>query len=417
MTHALKSLWRYIKIATLLGPLMLLPMSLRAQGYITGQAISPSGIPAAYATVRVCPYSGGGGLPCSPLSSIYSDLALTQPVANPYTTDAWGNYSVAAASSTYIVQVTVSGAVYSYLYTVGAGAAGTGFPIVLGSTSIASNSTTTSLAGLTVNGVTLSSTGSSSQYLNGTGAYSTPAGVTSINSQTGPAFTIACATGLTCTTTSNMVTISLATVFAITSFTGGWTVEVGASVVNPAFAATYSVTPTSANITNTDGIDSPLTLTTPFTSGTVTGTFTKTSPATTTFTLSATQGGTLTATQTGNWGWAIFGGYGAAGATSTVNASGTTAVLSNSTVLPRIQIGAETVGQTLGTYSGLTGQVIYLLLTGSSHTFTDANTGFPMAFNAPLTVSYVNVQGVTSTYYLYATTNSLYGAYTPKVAS
>jgi hypothetical protein len=86
-------------------------------------------------------------------------------------------------------------------------------------------------------------------------------------------------------------------------------------------------------------------------------------------------------------------------------------------VLPRIQIGAETVGQTLGTYSGLTGQVIYLLLTGSSHTFTDANTGFPMAFNAPLTVSYVNVQGVSVTMYLYATTNSLYGAYTPRVAS
>jgi hypothetical protein len=413
MTHALKSLWRYIKIATLLGPLMLLPMSLRAQGYITGQVISPAGTPAAYATVRVCPYSGGGGLPCSPLSSIYSDLALTQSVANPYTADQWGNFSVAAASSTYIVQVTVSGAVYSYLYTVGAG--GSGFPIVLGSTSIASGSTTTSLAGLTVNGVTLSASGSPSQYLNGTGSYSTPAGITSINSQTGPVFTIACATGLTCTTTLNTVTISLATVFAITSFTGGWTVPVGASVVNPTFAATYTTTPASANITNTDSIDSPLMLTTPFTSGTVTGTFVHTTPETTTFTLSATQGSTVTATQTGNWGYEIFGGYGAAGATSTVNASGTTAVLSNLTVLPRLQIGAETVGEPLGPFNGLTGQNIYLLLTGGSHTFTSA--GLPAAFNAPLTVSFVNANGASVTMYLYQSTNALYGNYTIVVAS
>ena len=415
MTHASKSLWRFIKLAFLLGAMVLLPMKLNAQGYINGQAIAPTGKPASYATVRVCPYSGGGGLPCSPLSSIYSDLALTQPVANPYTADQWGNFSVAAASSTYIVQVTVSGAVYGYLYTVGAG--GSGFPIVLGSTSIAGGSTTTSLAGLTVNGVTLNASGSSSQYLNGTGSYSTPAGITSINSQTGPAFTIACATGLTCTTTSNTVTISLATVFAITSFTGGWTVEVGASVVNPTFAATYSVTPASANITNTDGIDSPLTLTTPFTSGTVTGTFVKTSPATTTFTLSATQGGTLTATQTGNWGWAIFGGVGAAGATSTVNASGTTAVLSNLTVLPRLQIGAETVGQTFGPFTPNSGgQNVYLLLTGGSHTFVDGN-GFTFPMNAPLTVSFLNANGVTVTMYLYQSVNSLYLPVSVKVAS
>jgi hypothetical protein len=107
---------------------------------------------------------------------------------------------------------------------------------------------------------------------------------------------------------------------------------------------------------------------------------------------------------------------GTAGATSTVTASGTTAILSNSNVLPRAQFGAETVGQTFGPYSP-SGQVIYLLLTGGSHTFTDAGTGFPMAFNAPLTVSFTNVNGVAITMYLYQSTNSLYGTYTPKVAS
>lgn len=415
MTHASKSLWLSIKLAFLLGMMALLPMSLKAQGYMTGQVISPAGKPAAYATVRVCPYSGGG-LPCSPLSSLYSDLALTQPIANPYTTDAFGNFSVAVASSTYIVQTSVTGAVYSYLYTVGAGAAGTGFPITLGSTSIASGSTTTSLAGLTVNGVTLSAAGAATQYLDETGNYSTPAGagVASLNTLTG-ALTIACGTGLNCVTGGSTITISLGTAFAITSFTGGWTVPVGAAVVNPSFAATYSVTPASASITNTDSISSPTNLTTPFTSGTITGTFVKTSPATTTFTLSATQGSTLTATQTGNWAWEIFGGYGAAGATSTVNASGTTAVLSNFTVLPRLQIGAETIGEPLGPFTGLTGQNIYLLLTGGSHTFTSA--GLPAAFNAPLTVSFVNADGASVTMYLYQSTNALYGNYTIVVAS
>jgi len=267
-----------------------------------------------------------------------------------------------------------------------------------------------------VNGVTLSASGSSTQYLNGTGGYSTPAGITSINSQTGPAFTVACASGLTCTTTSNTVTISLATTFAITSFTGGSTVELGYSVVNPVFSATYSVTPASANITNTDGISSPTNLTTPFTSGTITGTFVHTSTTTTTFTLSATQGTTLTSTQTINWQPAIFGGVGTAGATSSVTASGTTAVLSNSNVLPRTQLGAETVGETFGPFSP-SGQVIYLLLTGGSHTFVDANTGFPMAFNAPLTVSFTNANGVSVNMFLYQTTNALYGSYAPKVVS
>jgi hypothetical protein len=116
-----------------------------------------------------------------------------------------------------------------------------------------------------------------------------------------------------------------------------------------------------------------------------------------------------------NWGYEIFGGVGAAGATSSVTASGTTAVLSNSDVLPRLQIGAETVGETLGPFSP-SGQVIYLLLTGGSHTFKDANTGFPFAFNAPITVSFVNAQGVPITMYLYES-NALYGNYAPEIVS
>jgi hypothetical protein len=124
----------------------------------------------------------------------------------------------------------------------------------------------------------------------------------------------------------------------------------------------------------------------------------------------------LTAAQNINWEWAIFGGVGTAGATSSVTAAGTTAVLSNGNVLPRLQLGVETVGETFGPFNP-SGQVIYLLLTGGSHTFIDAGTGFPFAFNAPITVGFVNVNAVTVPLYLYQSTNALYGTYTPKVSS
>jgi hypothetical protein len=51
-----------------------------------------------------------------------------------------------------------------------------GFPINLGSTSIAASSTTTSVAGFTVNGVLLNSSGSTSLFLNQAGGYTTPPG-------------------------------------------------------------------------------------------------------------------------------------------------------------------------------------------------------------------------------------------------
>src|SRR5208282_5487785 len=86
--------------------------------------------------------------------------------------------------------------------------------------------------------------------------------------------------------------------FAITSFAGGSTVETGATVTNPSFTASYSSLPTSAHITNTDGIDSPLALITPFTSGTVVGAFSHSSPANVVFTLTAVGAIFYTATQT-----------------------------------------------------------------------------------------------------------------------
>jgi hypothetical protein len=227
-------------------------------------------------------------------------------------------------------------------------------------------------------------------------------------------------TGITVTGTgsqANPYVISTLTPLSITSFTGGQVGEIGQTFSNPRFSATYMGTPTSANITNTDNIGSPLNLISPFTSGTILGTFSHSVAYTTTFTLTASNGiNTPTATQTMTWNPRIFAGLGAAGATSIVTSSGTTAILSTTDVLPSVGLGAETVGQTFGPFSP-SAAVIYLLLTGGSHTFIDAITGFPFAFNAAIPVSFVNHYGVLVTMYLYQSTNVLTGTFQPKVAS
>jgi hypothetical protein len=210
-------------------------------------------------------------------------------------------------------------------------------------------------------------------------------------------------------TLSNPYVISLVIGFAINSFTGSQSGELGQQFVNPSFAASYSSTPTAASITNTDSIDSPFTLTTPFTSATLTGTFTHSAPATTTFTLNATNGSSNpTATLTFSWGERIFGGVGAPGATSSVTAAGTTAVLSTSDVLASIGVGAFV--PIFPPYSP-SGQCIYALLTGGAYKFKDAVTGFPFAMNTPTMVTFVNQYGVSLTMYLYQSTNILTGTF------
>lgn len=205
--------------------------------------------------------------------------------------------------------------------------------------------------------------------------------------------------------------------FSITTFSGCFgALELGATVTNPTFTATYSSPPTSAAITNTDGVNSPTSLTTPFTSGVVVGNFSHAAVATTTFTLSAVGSSTQTATCSDTWNPRVFGGVGTAGATSTVTASGTTAILSNGNVLQSSGLGYEAVGQSFGPYTP-SGQIVYLLLMGNSHTFIDANTGFPFAFNAPVAVSFVNANGVTVSMWRYDSTNTLTGNFTPKIVS
>lgn len=200
--------------------------------------------------------------------------------------------------------------------------------------------------------------------------------------------------------------------FTITSFAGGSSVEVGATVTNPAFTASYSSTPTSASITNTDAIGSPLTLTTPFTSGTVTGAFTHTTTTSTTFTLNATQGVTKTTTSAINWQPRTFAGAGTPGATG-ATATGTTAVLVGATgTLASAGLNNQT------TYAATpSAQKVYILMTGGSHTFKDAATGFSFAFNTPTSISFVNANGSTVAMFLYESTNTLTGTFSIQVVN
>lgn len=205
--------------------------------------------------------------------------------------------------------------------------------------------------------------------------------------------------------------------FSITSFTGcNGTVELGAHVVNPTCSATYSAIPSSVNLTNTDGISSPTNLSSPFTSGTISGNFSHNAITTTTITLTAVGTSTQTATQAYQWQPRIFGGLGSSGATSTVTASGTNAILSTSNTIGTLQLGAESVGSVFGPFAP-SGQNIYLLLIGGSHTFVDTGTGFPFAFNTPTAVSFTNANGVVVSMFLYQSTNPLTGTFNIRVAT
>jgi len=66
------------------------------------------GQPVAGATVTVCT-SGATGTPCSPLASIYSDVALTQPLSNPLSSDGQGNYHFYASPGRYVIQISGAG--------------------------------------------------------------------------------------------------------------------------------------------------------------------------------------------------------------------------------------------------------------------------------------------------------------------
>jgi hypothetical protein len=184
--------------------------------------------------------------------------------------------------------------------------------------------------------------------------------------------------------------------FAITSFAGGSTVEIGLAVVNPAFTASYSSAPTSAQITNTDAIDSPLTLTSPFTSGTVVGSFVHTSQTSTTFTLTAIAATTKTATASISWLPRVWTLSASAIATNGT-VSGNSLVLNNGAgTAPSAGIYSSVVGQSFA-YSPSGNSYLTLVRphAAGTHSYKDENGfAFPMTTQASA-VSVVNQYGAT----------------------
>jgi len=241
-------------------------------------------------------------------------------------------------------------------------------------------------------------------------------GVSSLNALTG-ALTISCGSGLSCSASGTTISISIPATLTITGFTGcSGSEELGQTVSSPTCSITYTGTPTGATITNTDSVDSPLVLSSPYTSGTISGSFSHSTVTSTAITVTA-QPGSVTAGQSYTWNPRIFDGPGALGGATGATASGTTAVLVGDTgTLTSAQLGAETVGTTF-VLTGLSSQYVYMLLIGSSHTFIDANTGFPLAVNSPTHITFINQYGVSVSMYLYQSTNALSGSFSPRVAS
>jgi hypothetical protein len=204
---------------------------------------------------------------------------------------------------------------------------------------------------------------------------------------------------------------------SITSFAGAQTVECGATITNPSFTAAYSSLPTSSTVTNTDAVDSPHNLTTPFTGVTLSGSFSKsTVNATTTFTLTAVAATTKTAAVNFTWEARSFGGIGTAGATSST-ASGNNATLVGATGTLTGPLSASVIGQSFGPYSP-TAQKIYLQVphTSTPHTFKDQN-GFGFVMNAPTTFNFTNQLGAVISMDLYESNILLSTPFTVSVST
>ncbi len=78
----------------------------RAQGSRKDDVVFNSrGQPLSGATIRVCTSAATTTSPCTPTALIYSDVGLTQALANPTTSDGLGNYTFYAAPGRYVIEI------------------------------------------------------------------------------------------------------------------------------------------------------------------------------------------------------------------------------------------------------------------------------------------------------------------------
>lgn len=153
---------------------------LNAAGTYTTPAGGGSGT-GTVTSVSVTSNNGVSGTVTNPTTA--ANITLTLGAITPTSIATTGTISGAAITGTSFngVALTNAGSATTYLnaaggYTTPAGSGGSGFPITIGTTSIAASSTTTAIAGLSVNGVTLETSGAAGLYLAGTGTYKTPPG-------------------------------------------------------------------------------------------------------------------------------------------------------------------------------------------------------------------------------------------------
>jgi hypothetical protein len=98
--------WVVFAVLIILGAFAFSPAA-RAQGSRKDDiAIGPRGTPLAGASVAICTQPAvTTTAPCSPLATLYSNVTLTQALANPLTTDGLGNYNFYAAPGKYTIQI------------------------------------------------------------------------------------------------------------------------------------------------------------------------------------------------------------------------------------------------------------------------------------------------------------------------
>ncbi len=172
---------------------------------ISGQVTTPFGGPAASAQVLICLVTSNGA-PCSTSGvTLYSDYNLSQPQANPLSTDQYGNYKTFITAGLYQVQITLAGNNQpTYIYYVAAGPANGSDYVLMHPTG---NQTVTQPAGTSL---TVNIFNSESGALNGTLGATTP------NTVAGT--TITASTSITAPTGTFAVGISGGQINAVTGY-------------------------------------------------------------------------------------------------------------------------------------------------------------------------------------------------------
>lgn len=201
----------------------------------------------------------------------------------------------------------------------------------------------------------------------------------------------------------------------IESFTGFPSIlEVGNSDSGPTLSATYNVTPAAATVSWTNPTGGPQSLTTPFTSVTLSAVFTDTVIGdTSTVTLTATNAaGNASSTQTLTWAGKVWSGVGTAGATglngSTGGLSGATGTLTGNLQAQRQETFSVSPANQKTYFAS---PVAY-----GTATFKDAVTGFVFSMLSPTTITVVNSFSVSESYYLWESTQLLNSSFSVAVS-